>query len=504
MAANFSLDGGSVAWRPGTVIAEKYCVRGVIGSGGVGDVIKARHTELDEPVALKILKRRWLAVPQVVGRFLQEGRAAAKLKGEHVTRIYDVGRTEGGLPFLVMEYLEGEDLSAVITRGPVPISDAVDWIIESCDALGEAHSMGIIHRDVKPQNLFLVRRHGLRRIKLLDFGISRLPTQAGDLSRVEQAPPSVIGTPAYMSPEQVRGEDEIDPRADIWALGVVLYELLTGTLPFCAASFPALSAKILAEPPERSLSSRRPSVPEALEAVVDRCLRKAPEERFADVAELALALLPFAHPRQRVTFDHLLRVQMDAGAAWRPSDPGGIKASRGSADTLVVPEPSLASDPEPARSSEGEPSGPARSSPEVPPLPRSAAAPSARSQPAWIALSCAVLASVALGAAWIYRDASVELAPLSAMRVPNPARSASVQTKLEWRAEAPDPSARNGAPLTPPPGSSRGSSLRPRGARSSGHDPATDVRSAPVNHVNAPSRASADATKPPLEIILER
>jgi serine/threonine-protein kinase len=504
MAAHVSADGSSVEWRPGTVIAEKYCVRGVIGSGGVGDVIKARHTELDEPVALKILKPRWLAVPQVVARFLQEGRAAAKLKGEHVTRIYDVGRTEGGLPFLVMEYLEGEDLSAVITRGSVPISDAVDWIIESCDALGEAHSMGIIHRDVKPQNLFLVRRHGLRRIKLLDFGISRLPTQAGDQARVEQAPPSVIGTPAYMSPEQVRGEDEIEPRADIWALGVVLYELLTGRLPFYADTFPALTAKILAEPPERSLSSLRPSAPEALEAVVDRCLRKDPQERFADVAELVLALLPFAHPRQRVTFDHLLRVQMDAGAAWRPSDPGGVKASRGSAETLVAPQPSVSSDPAPPRSSEGEPSGTASTSPDVPLQPRNDAVPRARSRPVWIALGGVVLASAALGAAWIYRDASVELAPLSAMRVPIPARSASVQSKLGWRDEAPDPSTKYGAPLTPPTGSSSGPALRPREARSSGKNPASDVRSAPANPVNAPSRASADATKPPLEIILER
>ncbi len=298
-------------WQRGDVIADKYVVEEVIGDGGMGTIVKALHRELDEFVAIKLVKAAWLAEPAVLSRFSREARAVAKLKGEHVARVLDVGKTAQGVPFMVMEYLEGDDLGAILRHGPASIQDAVDWIIEACDALGEAHTHQITHRDIKPENLFLVQRHGRASVKLLDFGISK--TALGKDDNLHETS-RMLGTPLYMSPEQVRASASTDHRSDIWALGAVLYELLAGVPPFVAETLPEVCAMILEDIPP-GLSQFRTDVPPELEQAVFRCLAKRPEERFQSVAEMAIELLPLAHPRQHATVEHLARVMRLAGVA---------------------------------------------------------------------------------------------------------------------------------------------------------------------------------------------
>ena len=166
-------------YLPGQVIAGKYVIESLLGRGAMGVVMRARHAELDEAVALKLLKSTWMDQPEILARFAREARAVVKLRSEHAARVFDVGRTDAGVPFMVMELLEGEDLAAVLLRDSVDVDTAVDWVLEACDALAEAHVNGIVHRDVKPENLFLVQRHGRGRVKLLDFGVSKVALTAG-------------------------------------------------------------------------------------------------------------------------------------------------------------------------------------------------------------------------------------------------------------------------------------------------------------------------------------
>jgi eukaryotic-like serine/threonine-protein kinase len=288
---------------PGQVISGKYQVIQRIGAGGMGLVFSAMHLDLGERVALKFLRREALAHPELVQRFATEARAAARIRSEHVARVFDVGQLGTGVPFIVMEYLAGEDLSEVLAdRGALPIELAVDYTLEVCEGLASAHAKGIIHRDIKPENLFLARggpAHGV--IKVLDFGVSKLSLESsavpGERHFIQTTLP--VGSPAYMSPEQIRDSGEVDRRTDIWSLGCALFELLTGKVPFDAPTLVQLGAAILEQEPV-PLRRELPEAPPELEALIARCLDKDPNGRFADVAELARALSPFASQRARI------------------------------------------------------------------------------------------------------------------------------------------------------------------------------------------------------------
>ena len=292
--------------REGDVLAGKYRVDRVIGSGGMGVVVAARHLGLDTKVAIKMLRPEMLTQEEVVARFGREAKAAARITNEHVGRVFDVGTLESGAPYLVMEFLDGTDLHQwVHAQGPLPITLGVDLLLQACEAIAEAHELGIVHRDLKPANLFCVRKQdGSPFIKVLDFGISKVGSGAADSSSQAAITrtAAAMGTPFYMSPEQMESAKEVDARADIWALGVILFELLTGTVPF-GGSLPEVCIKVATQPapPIRRV---RAEVPAALEAVILKCMEKDRRRRFASVADLVESLAPFratagGQPRKR-------------------------------------------------------------------------------------------------------------------------------------------------------------------------------------------------------------
>src|SRR5262249_3658540 len=216
----------------GARIAGKYVVEQRLGEGGMGIVVAAHHEELGERVAIKLPLGELRCEPEARARFVREARAAAKLRGEHVARVLDAGIMEDGSPFIVMEYLSGRNLAERLRdEGPLSVSDAVDCVVQACEALDEAHAHGIVHRDLKPANLFEAQRFdGSLIIKVLDFGIAKTRRVAdGDPSTTAGA---ILGSPRYMSPEQMRGARAVDERADVWSLGVTLYELVTGRPAF--------------------------------------------------------------------------------------------------------------------------------------------------------------------------------------------------------------------------------------------------------------------------------
>ena len=292
-------DDGGFYVSAGDVVAGKYLVERVLGSGGMAFVLSARHVELDQHFALKFLDQRFLGNAHIIERFTQEAKAACKIRSEHVARVYDVGTHEGA-PFFVMEHLEGRDLLAVVSaNGPLRAGDAVEYVMQACEALAVAHCHGIVHRDIKPENLFLVEREGLPIIKVLDFGISKVALTSGEPSS-RLTGELTLGTPCYMSPEQIRSTTSADARSDQWSLGVVLYELLAGFEAFRADSVNAVCAAVLECEPQ-CLAELRPDLPRGLVDVVMRCLEKDPSQRYRDVAELAAALLPFAPTRALVS-----------------------------------------------------------------------------------------------------------------------------------------------------------------------------------------------------------
>jgi serine/threonine-protein kinase len=332
----------SLPITPGDVIADKYRVERVLGRGGMGVVVAAMHLHLDQRVALKFI------IPGAVGddtqaieRFLREARAAVRLKSEHVAKVLDVAKLPSGSPYIVMEFLEGQDLSQVVElEGAIQAERAADYVLQACEAIAEAHAMGIVHRDVKPQNLFLTQGlGGVPLVKVLDFGISKVRSANGIDSALTRTA-SVMGSPMYMAPEQMRSARAADARSDIWALGVVLYTLLTGGPPFEAETMTELALKVVQDP-HPPVSARRPGVAPGLSAIVDRCLAKDPANRFSDVSDLAFALSDFAPPASRLLAENTRTILR------RNTDPPPRTASMPSFPdpTLLSPGGSLGATP---------------------------------------------------------------------------------------------------------------------------------------------------------------
>ncbi|MEO7035207.1 MAG: serine/threonine-protein kinase [Polyangiaceae bacterium] len=298
--------------KEGHVLAGKYRIEKILGQGGMGVVVAATHLQLGERVALKFLLPEALSNPEAVERFAREARAAVKIKSEHVARVSDVGTLESGAPYMVMEYLEGGDLSAWLQqRGPLPIEQAVEFILQACEAIAEAHALGIVHRDLKPANLFVIHRaDGVLAVKVLDFGISKASGIGSSGSMTTTS--AIMGSPYYMSPEQMQSTRDVDPRADIWALGVVLYELIAGQYPFQADAMPELVLKIAMAPP-LPLSAALPGVPVRLESVILKCLEKDRGKRYPTIGALALALLEFGPRRSKSSVERISGIMQRAG-----------------------------------------------------------------------------------------------------------------------------------------------------------------------------------------------
>jgi len=291
----------------GDVIAGRYVVDRVIGAGGMGVVVAARHETLGKPVAVKFLHPKVAALEEPRERFLREARAAVDIRSEHVARVTDVGALDSGAPYMVMEYLEGRDLDDTLAaEGPLHVDEALELVLQACEALAEAHARGLVHRDVKPANLFVTHRaDGSPLVKLLDFGISRAAVEENQQRLT--ATHAVLGTPTYMAPEQLRAARNADARTDVWAIGATLHELLCGAPPFQGETVTALTVAIMEDQPT-PLGQLVAGVPEDLEAAVLRCLEKKPERRFPSIAAFVAAIRPLAPASAQTAIDMIMSV----------------------------------------------------------------------------------------------------------------------------------------------------------------------------------------------------
>lgn len=307
---------------PGSLLAGKYRVERVLGAGGMGVVVAAIHEELHQRVAVKFLHPSALGHGEATERFLREARAAVRIQSENVARVIDVGRLDNEAPYMVMEYLDGQDLAARLREGPISVTEAVGYVVQACAAMVEAHAAGIVHRDLKPANLFLTQRgDGSVVVKVLDFGISKLRVAgASDPSLTSTS--AMMGSPFYMSPEQMRSSKSVDHRTDVWALGAILYELLTGRTAFQGETLPEVLASIMTDEP-RDLSQLRPDAPPALVELVKRCLNKDPAKRFQTMAELACAFSPFAGPDVKHLIERISRAAGLSTAGVTAAQPAG-------------------------------------------------------------------------------------------------------------------------------------------------------------------------------------
>ncbi len=292
--------------RPGEIFLGKYRVERVLGVGGMGAVVEARHLQMDDRVAIKFLLASMAKNADVVTRFIREGRAATKIRSEHVVRVFDVGTMDNGAPYMVMEFLEGSDLSQLVGRqGRMPYSQAIDLILQGCEAIAEAHAAGIVHRDLKPANLFVTTRpDGASCVKVLDFGISKISDASNPQAMGMTSTQAVMGSPRYMSPEQMKASRDVDGRTDIWALGTVVHELISGAPAFDAETMPLLYVRILTDPP----APLPPDVPPQLQHALLGALQKEPAQRYQNVAEFAAALAPFGTAAATVSAERIARV----------------------------------------------------------------------------------------------------------------------------------------------------------------------------------------------------
>jgi eukaryotic-like serine/threonine-protein kinase len=297
-------------YEPGSLLAGKYRVERALGQGGMGTVVAARHEQLGQRVAVKFLLPALCEQEGVVARFVREARAAVQISSEHVARVIDVGKLENGAPYMVMEYLEGHDLSTEIDKHKkLPVSKAAEYVLQACEAVAEAHRLGIVHRDLKPGNLFLTHRaDGSPLVKVLDFGISKLTAdnsiEEANLTKTQ----TMLGSPLYASPEQLRDSRSVDHRTDIWALGAIFYELVTGDTPFTADTLTGLLATIITESHTPLSAHLDGPLPDGLEEVINHCLAKDRNDRYDDVGQLARALVPFAPRRARISAERVTRV----------------------------------------------------------------------------------------------------------------------------------------------------------------------------------------------------
>jgi serine/threonine-protein kinase len=314
----------------------KYRVERELGTGGMGVVYVAHHLELDEQVAIKFLLPEPAQNEEAVARFRREARVAIKIKNEHVVRMIDFSTTESGIPYIVMEYLDGIDLERMIEHAPdrrLPVATVVDFVLQACEALAEGHCRGIVHRDLKPANLFCVQgADGMPLIKVLDFGISKI-SRKGEASSTDEL--RFLGSPRYMSPEQIESSRDVDARADIWAIGVLLYESLTGQAPFVGTSLLQLSHRIrtTAPVPVTELCS---DIPPEVAAVIDRCLAKDRAARYSSLAELAKALVAFAPERARPSVARIVRTIESPGRTTAALGLGALDEREGGSTTMRV------------------------------------------------------------------------------------------------------------------------------------------------------------------------
>jgi eukaryotic-like serine/threonine-protein kinase len=322
--------------EPGTVFAGKYRVERVLGAGGMGVVLEATHLLLSERVAIKLLLPHVLGNPEHHSRFLREAQAAARINSPYVGKVRDVGVLDTDEPYIVMDFLEGPNLEALVARETkLDVCLTATLLLQACEGLAAAHAAGVIHRDIKPSNLLVCKAaDGSPQLKLLDFGISKLMA-SGSTSEVALTGTQVsMGSPLSMSPEQMLSARDVDNRTDIWSLGVVLYYCLSGALPFQATTLPQLCVMVL-EAEIVPLTSTVPELPLALVRIIEKCLKKAPAERFQNVAELALALAPFAGSTGMAAAERCQRILgQTCGASKSPS--GDIQQN---------PEPTLGTIP---------------------------------------------------------------------------------------------------------------------------------------------------------------
>jgi serine/threonine-protein kinase len=465
---------------PGELIAGKYRVERRLGEGGMGVVLAVTHLVLDKPRAIKLMRSEIAASAEATRRFVREAQAVADLTSEHVARVFDADRLATGEPYIVMEYLEGKDLAAVLDAyGQLPLDEAALYARQACEALAEAHGRGIVHRDVKPANLFLTRRaDGAPSIKVLDFGIAKATASARP-GPGGQGPPSTaagafLGTFEYMSPEQMTSDPDIDARADVWALGVVLYELVTGRRPFESRSAMQLFALVTEAAPAPP-SEYLPGLPPAFEAIVLRCLEKDRGARFAGVAELSAALQPFAlegrPPVDRL--EHQERARIDGGARTAAATaPPAVRIGLASPEASTVATPAA-----PPRDLED------------PPRPPPAPPASHARRGVWIAAGAAVVVAAAttaiLARARVSEPSSVappSAPPTSAAPPPSPPPAPSPPPPTS---SAPEPR----APL--PTAAASATSWRPRspraGASVSASSSAAPTSTPPVRAPRAPS-----------------
>jgi serine/threonine-protein kinase len=308
--------------EPGTVLAGKYRVEELLGEGGMGVVVLATHMELDQRVAIKVPRPEHVKDPTFAARFIREGKNAARIRNDHIARVLDVGRDGAGNPFLVMEYLEGFDLSRRMRSGPeLDIPDSVDIVLQTCIAVAAAHSVGVIHRDLKPANLFLESRpDGSYFVKVLDFGISKMVND-GALENALTNTTGVIGSPMYMSPEQMVSARDVDVRTDVWSLGLILFRILTGKTPWPSANPLELATRMARENP-RTPRSFRPEIPQGLEDVIMHALARNRDERTPTVYDFARAIAPFDPARGAVTLRSVPRAA-NVPIEPRPADSSG-------------------------------------------------------------------------------------------------------------------------------------------------------------------------------------
>ncbi len=396
----------------GSIIGGRLRVDRLLGAGGMGVVVAATHLELDQRVAVKVLHDELAANPTIVARFLREARAVAKLRTEHVCRVFDVGRLDNGAPYIVMELLDGSDLGAAVVRGPVAPAFSVDYVIQACVALAEAHAAGVVHRDLKPANLFVTRRaDGSPLLKVLDFGIAKAAT-AAEAKLTHTA--STMGSPGYMSPEQIKSARDVDLRTDIWALGVTLFQLLSGRMPFAGTQLTEIAVNITTAQPGPLEGDP------ALRAIVMRCLEKEPERRYPDVASLATALRPFGGP--------------SAGRF--------VQEITGASPEIVTAAPALVAAAAPTAAS--------RSTEDARPL-TTGTAPRGRRPGRWLVIAGLAAALVGGGlVAWRLRAADRTAAPIATVTAPGDAPPADATTVVvtarapidasdPWSAHAPPP-----------------------------------------------------------------